>query len=83
LKISDLLNLGFDPTRLREFHHEGMTISLKEYLPTSSLPLSGREGSLRKLKNGLRVTVLRTGDSNQSTLLILRDRGTFTFCETK
>lgn len=33
LKISDLLNLGFDPTRLREFHHAGMEYIFERISP--------------------------------------------------
>ncbi|MGQ9648398.1 MAG: hypothetical protein ACUVWO_17905 [Thermodesulfobacteriota bacterium] len=45
LQISDLLELGFDPTKLREFHHGGWIIYLKGYLPGSFPPLKKRPGS--------------------------------------
>ncbi len=33
LKISDLLELGFDPTKLREFHHEGVDYIFERISP--------------------------------------------------
>jgi len=33
LKISDLLELGFDPTKLREFHHEGVDYIFERVSP--------------------------------------------------
>lgn len=33
LRISDLLTLGFDPTRLREFHHEGVAYIFERVSP--------------------------------------------------
>ena len=43
LKISDLLDLGFDPTRLREFRHERRIISSKGFLRIFYPPLKRRK----------------------------------------
>jgi GNAT superfamily N-acetyltransferase len=76
LKISDLLDLGFDPTRLREFHHEGVDYVFERISPHLFASLVKKRRFLRNIGNCVsRVqfagAILRTNPP----LLIFRDRG--------
>ena len=76
LKISDLLNLGFDPTRLREFHHEGVDYIFERISPHFLPSLVRKRRFLRKVEKWVSQfqspgPVIRTNPP----LLILRDRG--------
>jgi hypothetical protein len=76
LKISDLLDLGFDPTRLREFHHEGTNYIFERISPHLFFSLLKKRRLLRKIENivsgfRLRGAVIRINP----ILLIFRDRG--------
>jgi GNAT superfamily N-acetyltransferase len=76
LKISDLLDLGFDPTRLREFHHEGINYIFERISPHLFSSLLKKRRLLRKIENvvsGFRLhgAVIRINP----ILLIFRDRG--------
>jgi GNAT superfamily N-acetyltransferase len=75
LKIADLLDLGFDPTRLREFRHDGRDYIFERvsshFLPSLHrrkllLDIMGRASELRV--EGATVQV-------NPILLVLRDRG--------
>ncbi len=76
MKISDLIELGFDPTRLREFGHEG-----KDYVFERISP--GLLPSVEKLRNLFQkisgsVTEIRlrnTALSINPPLAVFRDRG--------
>jgi hypothetical protein len=76
LKISDLLNLGFDPTRLREFHHQGVDYIFERISPHFLPSLVRKRRFLKKVEKWVsqfqfRRPVIRTNPP----LLILRDRG--------
>jgi hypothetical protein len=76
LKISDLLDLGFDPTRLREFHHEGVDYVFERISPHLFASLVKKRRFLRNIGNcvsGVQFAgaILRTNPP----LLIFRDRG--------
>jgi hypothetical protein len=76
LKISDLLELGFDPTRLREFHHEGVGYIFERTSPYFLLSIEKKRRFLPKIAeyvSGVRfhnVTI-----QINPPLVILRDRG--------
>jgi len=76
LKISDLLNIGFDPTRLRQFHHKGVDYIFERVSPHLFPPLVKKRRFLKKAQrclSGLRFqgATLQTNPP----LLVLRDRG--------
>jgi GNAT superfamily N-acetyltransferase len=76
LKISDLLSLGFDPTRLREFHHEGMDYIFERISPHFLSSLVNKRRFLKKAEKWVSQLqfsgpVIRINPP----LLILRDRG--------
>jgi GNAT superfamily N-acetyltransferase len=76
LKISDLLDFGFDPTRLKEFHHEGIDYIFERISPLFFSSLVKQRTFLKKVEkliSGLRVrgAVVRVNP----ILLIFRDRG--------
>lgn len=76
IKISDMIELGFDPTRLREFRHEGKNYIFERISP-------GLLGSLIKIRNLLkkissRLSGIRfhnTAAFINPPLAIFRDRG--------
>jgi GNAT superfamily N-acetyltransferase len=76
LKISDLLELGFDPTRLREFHHEGVEYIFERTSPHFLSSIKKKRRFLPKIAeyvSGMRfhnVTI-----QINPPLVILRDRG--------
>ncbi len=76
LRIADLLDLGFDPTRLREFRIEGMDYVFERVSPYFFSSLFKRRRLLKKVEKrisefqpqGLRIQI-------NPILLIFRDRG--------
>jgi GNAT superfamily N-acetyltransferase len=76
LKVGDLLDCGFDPTRLREFHHQGVDYIFERISPLFFPVLMNRRSFLKKVEkdlwgsrfSGALVTV-------NPILLIFRDRG--------
>jgi hypothetical protein len=76
LKISDLLNLGFDPTRLREFHHEGMDYIFERISPHFLPSLVNKRRFLKKAEKWVsRLQFSGPVIRINPPLLILRDRG--------
>jgi GNAT superfamily N-acetyltransferase len=76
LKISDLLDLGFDPTRLREFHHEGINYIFERIPHHFFSSILKKRRLLRKIEKF--VSELRPHGAIiriNSILLIFRDRG--------
>jgi len=76
MRISDLLELGFDPTRLREFRHEG-TDYIFERLSPGLLPSMVKLGNLLK-KVSEPISGIRFHHAAVSVnppLAIFRDRG--------
>jgi len=76
LKISDLLDFGFDPTRLKEFNHEGVDYIFERISPLFFSSLVKQRTFLKKVEkfiSGLRVrgAVVKVNP----ILLIFRDRG--------
>ena len=76
LKISDLLDLGFDPTRSREFHHEGVDYIFERVSPHFLNSLVKKRRFLRKIERCVsrlkfQGTILRINP----ILLIFKDRG--------
>ena len=76
LKIADLLDLGFDPTRLREFHHEGMDYISERISPHFLHSLVRKRRVLREIERDvLKLRFDGTAPQVNAPLLILRDRG--------
>jgi GNAT superfamily N-acetyltransferase len=76
LKISDLLELGFDPTKLREFYHGGTEFIFERISPhfLSSVEKKGRLlPKVAEYASGLRFRNATIGIN--PPLAILRDRG--------
>ena len=76
LKIYDLLELGFDPTKLREFHNDGVNYVFERLSPRFLPHLERRKRCLMKidqLTRGMRLhgTAIQTNPP----LVIFRDRG--------
>ncbi len=76
LKIADLLNLGFDPTRLRQLHHRGMDYVFERVSPHFFHSLVKKKRLLREVKKNVsrmkfQGAILRVNPP----LLIFRDRG--------
>ena len=76
LKISDLLELGFDPTKLREFRHEGVDYIFERISP-SFLPFMKKKrrllSKIAESASGMRFhnAAIRVNPP----IVILRDRG--------
>lgn len=76
LRISDLLDIGFDPTRLRQFHHEGVDYIFERVSPHLFPSLLKKKRFLQKTEKYL--SDLRFQGATLQTnppLLVLRDRG--------
>jgi hypothetical protein len=76
LRIADLLELGFDPTKLREFHHEGVAYIFERISPHFLSPIEKKQRFLLRIAkhaSGMRFrnATVRTNPP----LAILRDRG--------
>jgi GNAT superfamily N-acetyltransferase len=76
LKISDLLDFGFDPTRLKEFQHEGVDYIFERISPLFFSSLVKERTFLKKVEKHLSgMTVRGTVIRVNPVLLIFRDRG--------
>jgi len=76
LKISDLLELGFDPTKLREFHHKGLKYIFERTSPRFLPSIEKKRSFLPKIDesaSGLRFRHSRI--QINPILALLRDRG--------
>jgi hypothetical protein len=76
LKISDLLELGFDPTKLREFHHKGSKYIFERTSPRFLPSIEKKRRFLPKIAesaSGLRFRHSRI--QINPVLALLRDRG--------
>ena len=76
LTIADLLDIGFDPTRLKEFHHEGVDYIFERTSPLFFSSLVRQRTFLKKVEkslSGLRVRGALV--QVNPILLIFRDRG--------
>jgi GNAT superfamily N-acetyltransferase len=76
LKISDLLSFGFDPTRLKEFNHEGQKYIFERISPIFFSSIVRQRTFLKKIEKSLsglniRGAIIRINP----ILLIFRDRG--------
>ena len=76
MKISDLLELGFDPTKLREFRHEGIQYIFERISPLFLSSIEKKRRFLRKISqyaSGMRFcnTTIQVNPS----VAILRDKG--------
>jgi len=76
LKISDLLLLGLDPTRLREFHHDGVDYIFERVSPHFFSSLVKKRKFLRNIEEYLpRLRFREASVRVNSPLAIFRDRG--------
>lgn len=76
LKISDVLDLGFDPTRLREFHHGGVDYIFERISPLFASALIKKRTFLRKIERSLSgLRVRGAAIETNPILLIFRNRG--------
>ncbi|OPX95384.1 MAG: hypothetical protein A4E58_02129 [Syntrophorhabdus sp. PtaB.Bin006] len=76
LKISDLFDLGLDPTRLKEFHHEGVDYIFERAAPLFFSSLVGRRAFLKKVEKSLSGLHLHgVAIRTNPIILIFRDRG--------
>jgi hypothetical protein len=75
LKISDLLDLGFDPTRLREFHHNGVNYIFERISPHFLHSLMRKRRVLREIERDvLRLKFHGATPQVNPPLLVFRDR---------
>jgi GNAT superfamily N-acetyltransferase len=76
LKIADLLDLGFDPTRLREFRHAGVDYIFERISPHFFHSLVRKKRLLKKIERGVSMLKFHgTIPQINPPLLIFRDRG--------
>jgi hypothetical protein len=76
LKISDLLDLGLDPTRLREFHHQEVDYIFERVSPHFFHSLFNKRRFLRRIeKSASSLTFQGAILRMNPPLLIFRDRG--------
>lgn len=76
LKISDLLELEFDPTKLREFHHEGMEYIFERISPHFLSSIEKKRGFLPKVVEcALGMRFHNATIQINPPLVILKDRG--------
>jgi GNAT superfamily N-acetyltransferase len=76
LKVGDLLDCGFDPTRLREFQHRGVDYIFERISPLFFPVLMSRRSFLRKVEKDLWGNRFCGALVNVNPiLLIFRDRG--------
>jgi GNAT superfamily N-acetyltransferase len=76
IKILDLLELGFDPTKLREFRHEGTEYIFERISPRFLSSIEKKRGFLRKIRqsaSGMRFR--NTTIQINPPLAILQDGG--------
>jgi hypothetical protein len=76
LTIGDLLDCGLDPTRLREFHHEGVDYIFERISPLFFSSLIKKRDFLRKVEKAISgMRFCRAIGRVNPILLIVRDRG--------
>jgi GNAT superfamily N-acetyltransferase len=76
LRISDLLELGFDPTKLREFHHEGTEYIFERISPRFLPSVERKRSVLSKITEHASGMRFRNATVHiNPPLAILRDRG--------
>ena len=76
LRISDLLELGFDPTKLREFHHGGAAYIFERISPRFLPSVEKKREFLPKIsKYASRLRFRNATIQINPPLAILRDRG--------
>ena len=76
LKISDLFDLGFDPTRLKEFNHEGVDYIFERISPLFFSSLVQQRTFLKKVEKLLSGMLVKGAVIRVNPiLLIFRDRG--------
>ena len=76
LKISDLLELGFDPTKLREFRHEGLEYIFERISPRFLSSIEKKRRFLPKITEYASDMRFRNATIQiNPPLAILRDRG--------
>lgn len=76
LRVGDLLDCGFDPTRLREFHHQGVDYIFERISPLFFPVLMNRRSFLKKVEKELWGGRFCGALVNVNPiLLIFRDRG--------
>jgi GNAT superfamily N-acetyltransferase len=75
-KISDLLDLGFDPTRLREFHHSGVDYIFERVSPHFFYSLVRKKRFLKKIERSISKLKFHGAIPQiNPPLFIFRDRG--------
>lgn len=76
LKIADILDLGFDPTRLREFRHDGVEYIFERSTPLFLSSLEKRRGFLPKIARHTSGMRFRHATVQVNPpLVILQDKG--------
>jgi hypothetical protein len=76
MKISDMIELGFDPTRLREYHHEGKDYILERISPGLLASIEKIRNLLRRISSSISETRFHnTAAFVNPPLAIFRDRG--------
>ncbi|MDI6761955.1 MAG: GNAT family N-acetyltransferase [Thermodesulfobacteriota bacterium] len=76
LKIADILDLGFDPTRLREFQHEGVEYIFERSTPLFLSSIEKRRGFLPKIAGHTSGMRFRHATVQVNPpLVILQDKG--------
>ncbi len=76
IKISDLLELGFDPTKLKEFHHEGVEYIFERTSPRFLSSIEKRTRFLHTIAEYSSGVKFRYGSVQiNPPLVILQDRG--------
>ena len=76
LKISDLLELGFDPTKLREFHHKGSKYIFERTSPRFLLSIEKKRRFLPRIdESALGLRFRHSRIQINPILALLQDRG--------
>jgi GNAT superfamily N-acetyltransferase len=76
LTISDLVDLGFDPTRLREFHHEGVDYIFERVPPHFFSSIEKKRAFLKKVEGFASEARFRGAVMQVNQILLtFRDRG--------
>jgi GNAT superfamily N-acetyltransferase len=76
MKISDMIELGFDPTRLREFHHEGKAYIFERISPNLLPSVEKIRNFLRRISSSISETRFHnTAAFVNPPLAIFQDRG--------
>ncbi len=76
LKIADILDLGFDPTRLRELQHEGVEYIFERSTPPFLPYIEKRKSFLPKIAKQISGTHFRNASIQiNPSLAIFRDKG--------